>query len=408
MKRSDYREIIDDAFPERIEIHLYHDSELQKQVYRKQYWHGRGLRYGDNPDQPAAYYSLVEAGISEEGVEYVSSEQGLLGSMEILHGGKQISKTNLCDINTSLEIMRYFTEPLAVIVKHNNPSSVASSTNIEEAFSRAYAADSIAAFGGLLCVNRNLTSELAANIAQHYFEVIVAPSYDTDALAELSQKKNLRVIALPRLEGLAASYEQLHYLDISALLDGSIVLQRSFRAQTEAILHAAPARALYREKEYSIQCSPNDDERRDMIFGWCLQSAISSNSIVYVQDQCTVGISTGEQDRVGAASIARDKAYRNRRAFLARKLYAKSYAQLSRDEVAELEASIQEDSAGLRGSVMISDGFFPFRDAVDIAIDEGISAILQPGGSIRDFESIQACNEANVSMIFSGQRGFRH
>ena len=162
-------------------------------------------------------------------------------------------------------------------------------------------------------------------------------------------------------------------------------------------------------REYRISRPPTDAEARDLLFGWLVESGITSNSVIYVKDGTTVGIGTGEQDRVGVAEIARDKAYRKLADRICWQRHGKPYNLLTgQRERREVDEAVKEQRGGLKGARMVSDAFFPFRDGVEVGIREGISAVIQPGGSERDFEVIEACNEADVAMVFTGQRSFRH
>jgi phosphoribosylaminoimidazolecarboxamide formyltransferase/IMP cyclohydrolase len=177
-------------------------------------------------------------------------------------------------------------------------------------------------------------------------------------------------------------------------------------------LHTAdflPAEASYKGKEYRIARLPTDAELQDLLFGWLVETGITSNSVIYVKDGATVGIGTGEQDRVGVAEIARDKAYRKLADRISWESFQVPYAGLEKAEARkEVDREVARQKGGIDGSCMVSDGFFPFRDGVETGIREGVTAIVQPGGSDRDFESIEACNEGGVAMVYTGQRCFKH
>lgn len=194
-------------------------------------------------------------------------------------------------------------------------------------------------------------------------------------------------------------------------MDGGIVVQQSLINAVRSAEDLIPARATYRGKEYTIERAPTAREIEDMIFGWAVEQGVSSNSVIYVKEGATVGIGTGEQDRVGVAQIAVFKAYTKYRDRLCFERHRVPYVELKdEDMVDEIDAETVKAKAGLIGSVMVSDAFFPFRDGVDVGIQEGVSAIVHPGGSDRDFESIVACNEAKpqVAMMFTNQRAFKH
>ena len=198
------------------------------------------------------------------------------------------------------------------------------------------------------------------------------------------------------------------FLDFKSVFDGGMIVQWSFtpKMSREDLM---PAVTTYKDREYRVEREPDDDEIDDMLFGWLVESGITSNSVIYVKNGVTVGIGTGEQDRVGVAEIARDKAYRKLADRISWERYSTPWNVLEDGEKKnEIEAEVKETNGGLKGSVMISDAFFPFRDGIDVGLKEGVRAVIQPGGSLRDFESIQACNEYGASMVFTGQRSFKH
>jgi phosphoribosylaminoimidazolecarboxamide formyltransferase/IMP cyclohydrolase len=216
-----------------------------------------------------------------------------------------------------------------------------------------------------------------------------------------------------------AEFEKFRYVDFKSLIDGGIIIQQSAVNSIRSAADLTPATATWKGTEYSCDRQPTQRELDDMIFGWAVEHGVTSNSVIYVKDGCTTGIGTGEQDRVGVAEIAVHKAYVKYADITCFDSYGIPYADLALEvqqgkrDAAELEAidaKVKEDRAGLPGSVMISDAFFPFRDGADVGIREGISAILQAGGSMRDYASIEACNEADpqVAMMFTGQRSFKH
>jgi len=169
------------------------------------------------------------------------------------------------------------------------------------------------------------------------------------------------------------------------------------------------AESLRKGVNYKVDRVPTDKEYNDMLFGWLVEAGVTSNSVLYVKDGVTVAIGTGEQDRVGVATIARDKAYRNMKDRISWTKYNTPWTSMTDpDLIREIEDEVSKENGGLKGSVMVSDAFFPFRDGIDIGLKEGVTAVVQPGGSIRDFECIEACNEVNAAMVFTGQRSFKH
>jgi phosphoribosylaminoimidazolecarboxamide formyltransferase/IMP cyclohydrolase len=199
------------------------------------------------------------------------------------------------------------------------------------------------------------------------------------------------------------------FVDFKSLIDGGIIAQWSFVPQARTKEDLRLAECEYQGKTYRIQRGPTEQEYNDMLFGWLVESGITSNSVIYVKDEVTVGIGTGEQDRVGVAEIARDKAYRKLADRYCFETLGIPYNELTDEEKKkEFDNNVTREKGGLIGSSMISDAFFPFRDGVDVGLREGVSAVIQPGGSLNDYSSIEACNEANATMVYTGQRSFKH
>jgi phosphoribosylaminoimidazolecarboxamide formyltransferase/IMP cyclohydrolase len=285
---------------------------------------------------------------------------------------------------------------------------VARAGSLAESYRKAYLADRIAAFGGAIAVNRQLDRETASMIAEQYCEVVAAPEFAQGVLDILGRRKNLRVLRIGALSRLEA-YADLRVPDFTSLVDGGLVVQWSFSPITRRVEDFLPAVATWQGREYRVNRPPTPAEAEDLLFGWLVEAGVTSNSVLYVKEGATVGIGTGEQDRVGVAEIARDKAYRKLADRLAWERQARPYSALpeGRDRSA-IDEEVRARRGGLAGSCMVSDAFFPFRDGVDVGLREGITAVVQPGGSERDFEVIEACNEAGAAMVFTGQRSFRH
>ncbi len=408
-----YRKMTGDQFPPRMEISFYDDAKRQTLVYEKVEWtiagEKKGLRYGENPDQPAAFYKLLNGNLLLGEVENITPGNYLVSDIELLQSGKHPGKTNITDIDNALNILRYFhEEPAVVIVKHNNPCGAAVDSRLSDAYEKALLADRIAAFGGAVACNRNIDKETAESIASGYTEVVAAPDYEEGAFDILASRKNLRIMKIANIEKLQ-SFIGKTVLDFKSLIDGGIIAQWSYVPKTRSKADCLPARVTYKGKEYSVKREPTEREFKDMLFGWLVESGITSNSVIYVKDGVTVGIGTGEQDRVGVAEIARDKAYRKCMERLAWQQYNCSFSELdSESKRKEINEKTETVRGGVQGSVMISDAFFPFRDGIDVGLREGVTAVIQPGGSLRDFESIEACNEYNAAMVFTGQRSFKH
>jgi phosphoribosylaminoimidazolecarboxamide formyltransferase/IMP cyclohydrolase len=297
------------------------------------------LRYGENPHQIAARYR----------------ERGRSGWWDTAeqHGGKAMSYLNLYDTEAAWRLVHRFDEPACVIVKHANPCGVAVADDITMAYERAHACDPVSAFGGIVAVNRPMTSAAATALATVFTEVVVAPGYDDEALETLTAKANLRV--------LTASAPGTPTLDVRPV-DGGLLVQTPDPVTTD------------RDTWWVVTARhPTPDQWVDLQFAWTVCAAVSSNAIVYARERQAFGIGAGQQNRLDSARIAADRA---------------------------------ADRA--TGGVCASDAFFPFRDGVDAAAAAGIAAVIQPGGSVRDAEVIAAADEHGMAMVFTGERHFRH
>jgi phosphoribosylaminoimidazolecarboxamide formyltransferase/IMP cyclohydrolase len=269
------------------------------------------------------------------------------------HGGKELSYLNLYDTEAAWRLVHRFDEPACVIVKHANPCGVAIGDDVADAYMKANACDPVSAFGGIVAVNRDVTTAMASALAPVFTEVVVAPGYDDDALATLAERKNVRV--------LTAGAPSPVPLDVRPI-DGGLLVQQPDPVDVD--------RADWR---VVTVVEPTDDHWLDLVFAWVVCAAVSSNAIVYAKDRQAVGIGAGQQNRLDSARIAAER------------------------------------SAGrAAGGVCASDAFFPFRDGLDAAAAAGIVAVIQPGGSVRDEEVIAAADEHGIAMVFTGQRHFRH
>jgi phosphoribosylaminoimidazolecarboxamide formyltransferase/IMP cyclohydrolase len=425
-----YRRDLTENFPDTLTIKLG-DFEL---IYEKRLFKlpnsanvltESGLRYGENPDQEAALYRLVNGNLALSGLEFVGSNAGLVSSLGLSEGAemrgcrKHPSKTNLTDVDSALGALRYLSsKPAAVIVKHNNPSGAAWGGSVAEVFNKAYEADRVAAFGGALVVNRALDKICAEQINQQYLEVVAAPDYEPGAIEILERKPDLRIFKLKDIDNLA-SYAHVRFLDIKSLIDGGVILQHS---AVNSILKPSDFKSATATKDgqslVSVR-SPTEKEFDDLLFGWALLQSVISNSVVFVRDGVSVGIGCGQQDRVGVVEIACFKAMRNALESQSFERFSLSYPALveaveakkiAAEELERLHYQVKMDYGRIKGSVMVSDAFFPFRDAVDAALKRKITAIAHPGGSLRDYESLEAANQANppAAMVYTNQRAFRH
>jgi phosphoribosylaminoimidazolecarboxamide formyltransferase/IMP cyclohydrolase len=423
-----YRTVMDDHFPAQITVSFGN----QVLVYRKRTWKlpseksgeliEKGLRYGENPGQEAALYELVNGNLVLGQCQFIEPGKGLvsgIGEEGMIQEGKHPGKINLTDIDNALNIMKYLMDkPLAVIVKHNNPCGVAYGSSLAEAYEKANTADRIAAFGGAVAFNRAVDKATAELVSQNYIEVVAAPEYEEGTVQILAKRGNLRIIRIKGIERLS-SFASERFVDFKSLMDGGIIVQQSPLNRIRSAKDFLPATSEYKGKIYTIARMPTEEEYADMLFGWQVEQGVSSNSVIYVKDGVTAGIGTGEQDRVGVAEIAVYKAYTKYADWLCFKRHGIPYKDMEfkvrkgdkdRSVLEAIDKETKQAKGGLIGATMVSDAFFPFRDGVDVGIKEGIRAIVQPGGSMRDFEAIEACNEANpqVTMVFTGQRAFRH
>jgi phosphoribosylaminoimidazolecarboxamide formyltransferase/IMP cyclohydrolase len=301
-------------------------------------------RYGENPHQKAAFYKLPEV------------KEPCISNAVQLHG-KRLSFNNVCDSDAAIELIKEFEKPAAVIVKHTNPCGAALCETVSEAFGKALKCDPISAFGGIIALNRECNSETAEQIASFFNEVVIAPSYSKEALDILKEKKNLRILQVKGLE----SVKPLPGLEFRKVGGGLLIQERDIyklnKSELKTVTNKKPAK----------------EQIRDMLFGWAVARHVKSNAIVLVKNEATVGIGAGQMSRVDSVKLA-----------------------------------CQEAGGKAIGSVLVSDAFFPFRDSIDLASKSGVTAVIQPGGSVRDEEVIEAADEHEMVMLFTGHRCFRH
>jgi phosphoribosylaminoimidazolecarboxamide formyltransferase/IMP cyclohydrolase len=422
-----YRTILTDHFPPELTI-SFGDQKL---IYRKRTWKipnekgeliESGLRYGENPDQEAALYELVNGNLVLGDCRFIEPGHGLTSAIDeaaMLQAGKHPGKINLTDLDNGLNIIKFLhAKPAAVILKHNNPCGAAWGASLAEAYDKANMADRIAAFGGCAVFNRPVDKDTAELVSRNYLEVVAAPDFEAGTLDILKKSKDLRIIQVPRFHRLTELLHQ-RFVDFKSLIDGGLIVQQSPLCAILKKEDFKPAVAVHQGKEYRPRREPTDREYEDLLFGWWVEQGVTSNSVLFVKDGVTMGIGTGEQDRVGVAEIAVFKAYTKYADKLCFQRFGIPYKTLELEilqgkkpvsDKVEIDQETEAAKGGLIGAVMISDAFFPFRDGVDVGIRQGISAVCHPGGSIRDWEVIEACNEADppVAMVFTGQRAFKH
>ncbi len=314
-------------------------------TFNMQFKLAQTTRYGENSHQKGAFYT--EDNVQESCISSATQLQG-----------KELSYNNIADTDAALECVKQFDkDPACVIVKHANPCGVATGATLLEAYQRAFSTDTESAFGGIIAFNQELDTETAkAIIEQQFVEVIIAPSVSKAANKAISAKENVRLL---QCGAFTPAQPRLDYKRVN----GGLLVQ-------DADLQ------LHEKLEIVTKRQPSDDEMRDLLFAWKIAKFVKSNAIIYAKDAMTIGVGAGQMSRINSARIAGIKA-----------------------EQASLE---------VKGSVMASDAFFPFRDGLDAAAAAGIVAVIQPGGSMRDDEVIAAANEANIAMVFTGIRHFRH
>ena len=316
-------------------------------TFNRQFIKVQEMRYGENPHQQAAFYRSDDA------------ESGSVASAQQIQG-KALSFNNVADTDAALECVKVFSAPTCVIVKHANPCGVASADSLLAAYQGAFQTDPTSAFGGIIAFNRPLDKKTAAAIIEKQFvEVIIAPSINTDALSVLATKTNVRVLVCG-----TANQSKASDFDYKRVNGGLLVQEFDNGEITAAQLKQVSKRA------------PSKQEVNDLLFAWKVAKFVKSNAIIYAAKEQTIGIGAGQMSRVYSARIAGIKA--------------------------------ADENLQVTGSVMASDAFFPFRDGIDAAAKAGIRAIIQPGGSIRDDEVISAADEADIAMVFTGMRHFRH
>jgi len=332
-------------------ITRYLSTSLDQEMLGERFLYSGGrsekLRYGENPHQQAAFYSDQAA------------PAGSLSRAEQLQG-KALSYNNIADTDAALECVKQFDGPACVIVKHANPCGVAVSDSLGNAYDRAFATDPTSAFGGIIAFSQSLDAATARTIIDRQFvEVIVAPAIDEDALPILAEKKNVRVLCTGEWSSTGTAG-----CDFKKVSGGLLVQTSDAGVITETDLKIV------------TEIAPDADQIRDMLFAWKVAKFVKSNAIVFCKDGMTIGVGAGQMSRVYSTKIAAIKA--------------------------------GDEGLNVTGSVMASDAFFPFRDGIDSAAEHGVSAIIQPGGSMRDDEVIAAANEHGLAMVLTGMRHFRH
>ncbi|WP_294141725.1 bifunctional phosphoribosylaminoimidazolecarboxamide formyltransferase/IMP cyclohydrolase [uncultured Sanguibacteroides sp.] len=332
---SHYDALIADYFSKR--LHITSPKTMTLTYEKKQ-----DLRYGENPHQAATFYSCIQ-----------ETEGTLTGAIQLQ--GKELSYNNIGDTDGALEALKEFDEPTIVAAKHANPCGVGSAATLAEAFQKAYDADPVSIYGGIVAANREIDKATAEKMAPVFLEVIVAPAFSEEALSVFSKKKNLRLLQVKDISRRAYTTPK------AKTVLGGLLIQDMDQQLIEG------------EPQVVTQRRPTEDEMKDLLFAWKVVKHTKSNAIVIAKDKCTTGVGPGQVSRIWA-----------------------------------LENAIRQGAERIPGSVMASDAFFPFADCVEAAHKAGITAIIQPGGSIRDQESIDAADKYGIAMIFTGMRHFKH
>lgn len=324
------------------------NNELNLVLTKKQ-----NLRYGENPHQKASYYKFNDAPRES----FIMADQ---------LQGKELSYNNILDGNAAFNIVKEFEKTCVSVIKHNNPCGTALGQNVLEAYMKAYNADPLSAYGSVIACNTIWTKEAAEFLMDKYVEVLIAPGFEDDALKLLAQKQNLRAIKVKfnkeeYFNRLKNNDFSSSYPDIKSV-DGGLLIQDLDAGFDDA-----------NDMKIVTSTNPTDNEWKDMLFGWQVVKNVKSNAILIVKDEVSAGVGAGQMSRVDSTKIA-----------------------------------IEKSQGRGKGAVIASDAFFPFADAIEIAAQNGIKAIIQPGGSVHDGEVIEACNKHKIAMVFTGKRHFRH
>jgi phosphoribosylaminoimidazolecarboxamide formyltransferase/IMP cyclohydrolase len=365
--RKMYFEKRGEKFPEEI-------SFLGKKYQKK-----LSLRYGTNPHQASSFYTSGDNSFG-------------LGNFEIIKGGKGgLSETNLLDVNYALNIIKYFPESACAIMKHLNPTGVAKgngSNSLKEVYLKARQADPQAAFGGVVVFNQPVDKETASEIMGFYTEVVAAPGYSQEALEEFNKFKeyarnqHLRILKIEKLERLPKFINEAppELKEVKVTLDGSIILSEPLltNIRSKSDLKLAQAKSP-QGQEIKIERVPTERELEELLSAWYVTISVRSNGVVIWKDDATLSVGTGQQDRLAAV----------------------------RQAIGKVKDKYQGKET-LQGAVLASDGFFPFRDCIDEIAQAGLSGVVQPGGALRDYEVIEACNQYRLTMVFTGERCFAH
>ena len=308
----------------------------------------QSMRYGENPHQDSAFYK--EPLMRETGVCYAEQKHG-----------KELSYNNIVDLNSAEELLKEFKRPACVIIKHNNPCGVAEGETLLEAYNNAFACDPVSAFGGIFALNKEVGEDVALKISEIFVEVVAAPAFSEKAVEILSKKPSIRIMVMEQIDGRSVEY------DVKKVTGGYLLQDRDLHSFDDFASLPCPTKR-----------QPTEEEIKSLEFAWKVAKHVKSNAIVYAKGTAAIGVGAGQMSRIDSTKIAHIKA----------------------------EQAFGKDA--VKGAVMSSDAFFPFRDNIDAAAEYGVTAIVSPGGSVRDEEVIKAADEHNIAMIFTGIRHFKH
>ena len=351
------------------------------------------LRYGENPNQPGALYEIRGVSLAE------------LTNLTLVKSGKGgPSATNVLDVTRALEILKFFSKPAVSVMKHLVPSGFSVQNNDEslcEIYKNARDADARSAFGSVVVFNKKVDKETAEEIMTSYVEAVAAPDFDKDAEEILGSKKNMRLFKFSNLDKIPkfAGDDTQGMFDLKVMNTGNLIVQVPYlskiKSKEDLILNP---RIRNDETDISVNREPNSQELKDLMTAWYINIGVRSNGIVIVKNGITLAVGSGQQERVGAVEQAILKAYQK----------ACDREDIEYDTMNMEESKKKLSENPLKGSVLASDGFFPFRDSIDLVAKHGISAVIQPGGSVKDKEVIEGVNDHNMSMVFTTERCFAH
>ncbi|MFH1209257.1 MAG: IMP cyclohydrolase [archaeon] len=377
MKKT-YRTAVENEFPDELSIRLEKESDL---------------RYGENPNQPAAAYRFKDIKLAE------------ITNIRLAKTGKGgLSATNFMDVTRALDVLKFFNKPSVAVMKHLIPSGFATQFNgnsLDDIYVKARDADARSAFGSVVVLNMPLDKATAEAITSTYVEGVAAIEYEEGALKILEEKKDIRAILYSNIDKLPKFIgdDTLGLYDLKALPTGRVIVQKpylsSIKSKSDLILDPM---VIKDNQRYVVERDPTEKELEDLLTSWYVNIGVRSNGIVFVKDGVSVAIGSGQQERVGAVEQAIIKAYQK----------AMDREGIKYDS---LDGANLRDNLGispLDNAVMSSDAFFPFRDSIDTIARVGVTAVIQPGGSLRDYEIIEAINKNNMAMVYTRERCFAH